>query len=180
MTLKRTGGCGKIHFWEKKGIKKIWRPRGRKDYLLQNSNWTPTLDWPATSLPCVRDGPKRRCFEKRKMDSHVKRKKKKKKKPKPRSILNISTPGQKWSLQKSTQSRPLTHSLTHSPARLVLLLKGAVVDFGKKITINGAGHSEPLADHHLCLGVFFFRFRLKKQQHLQGDAEVSWRVDTKR
>lgn len=31
----------------------------------------------------------------------------------------------------------------------------------------------------MCLGVFFFRFRLKKQQHLQGDTEVSWRVGAK-
>ncbi len=44
-----------------------------------------------------------------------------------------------------------------------------------EITINWAGHLErfrPVVEDHLCLGVFFFRFRLKKQQHLQTETDI--------
>lgn len=30
----------------------------------------------------------------------------------------------------------------------------------------------PVVDDHLCLGVFFFRFRLKKQQHLWTEVDI--------
>lgn len=34
------------------------------------------------------------------------------------------------------------------------------------------GTFRPMVDDHLCLCVFFFRFRLKKQQHLQTDTGI--------
>lgn len=69
------------------------------------------------------------------------------------------------SLQRTFQSRSLL-----SPS---FTLNGTLLI--SEITINWAGHLErfkPVVDDHLCLGVFFFRFRLKKQQHLQTETDI--------
>ena len=73
-----------------------------------------------------------------------------------------------WSLRRTTQSR--------SSSRLPLSF-GTGPCLISEITINWAGHLEcfrPVADDHLCLCVFFFRFRLKKQQHLGTETDVQW------
>lgn len=83
-----------------------------------------------------------------------------------------------WSLQKTIQSRSfscLPLSFWTGPYWFWV------------ITINWAGHLErfrPVVDDHLCLGVFFFRFRLKKQQHLQTETDIEpicrwWRLQMK-
>lgn len=63
------------------------------------------------------------------------------------------------SLQKTIQSR----SFRLSP-EFILNVALWISETTKSRTRLG-----PVADDHLCLAVFFFRFRLKKQQHLQTE-----------
>lgn len=49
--------------------------------------------------------------------------------------------------------------------------EGDLIDFGNH---NQWGRTlRAGVDDHLCLGVFFFRFRLKKQQHLQRETDMN-------
>lgn len=56
------------------------------------------------------------------------------------------------------------------------ILNGTLL-ISNKITIDWAEQLERfrlVLRDHFCRGVFFFRFRLKKQQHLQKDVDVKW------
>lgn len=56
------------------------------------------------------------------------------------------------------------------------ILNGTLL-ISNKITIDWAKQLERfrlVLRDHFCRGVFFFRFRLKKQQHLQKDVDVKW------
>lgn len=78
------------------------------------------VDWPATSLPCVSETePRGEALKNKRPKIRLPWEKESKK---TQSILNVSTPGQKSSLRKTTQSRPLTRPLRP-------LLKGTVIDF---------------------------------------------------
>lgn len=138
----------------------------KKDYPLQNSIrkvFSHLADWPATQPGTAwqRGGGRRR----RKRTT-------KKKKSHKKTQASCTSQQTVFKLVQKTEN----NSIKISQMTPSSILNGTLL-ISNKITIDWAKQLERfrlVLRDHFCRGVFFFRFRLKKQQHLQKDVDVKW------